>query len=413
MENSVLILGAAALQVPIIKYVKSKGYKVIVVSIPGDYPGFELADKCIYCDIRDVEGILASVTNDDIRAVLTDETDMAVPTVAELAKRLCVAGNNPAIANAYSNKYQMRQECLKAGVSVPCFFHASTIEEVKAKCDTLTFPVIMKPEDNQGSRGIYVVNDVNEIVPHFKEAVNFSKTGNVIFEEFFKGKEYVVEGFVCNGEYMNFGIGQRKYFDIKGTVIPSQTIFPSNLPQEFIDMLLEAERKIHSHLKPSFGMIHSEYLVNEDTHKYILVETALRGGGVYISSHLIPLYSGINNYDLLFGCALGNTVSLTEVEKTRKNKASAYICFTLPEGEIISVEGVEEVRNLSSVKICDIDDIIIGSNVKKMTNKTQRLGPIIVTASDRTAIEKEIRKIQNILKIEVRSTDGSLQNIIW
>ena len=413
MENSVLILGAAALQVPIIKYVKIKGYNVIVVSIPGHYPGFDLADKCVYCDIRDVEGILASVEDDDIKAVLTDETDMAVPTVAELAKRLGVAGNDPAVARAYSNKFQMRQECQKAGVSVPRFFHASTIEEVRLQGSNISYPAIMKPEDNQGSRGIYVVNSIDELLPHFEEAVNFSKTGNLIIEEFFKGKEYVVEGFVCNGEYLNFGIGQRKYFDIKGIVIPSQTIFPSNLQQDSIEMLMDAERKLHSHLKPSFGMIHSEYLVNEETHEYILVETALRGGGVYISSHLVPLYSGINNYDMLFGCALGNSVSLPEMEKTRHNAASAYICFTLPEGEIVSVEGVDAVRNLDSVKVCDMEDLKNGAYVKKMTNKTQRLGPIIVAASDRTAIEDEIYKIQNLLKIEVRATDGSLHNIIW
>lgn len=413
MENSVLILGAAALQVPIIKYVKSKGYNVIVVSIPGRYPGFDLADKCVYCDIRDVEGILVSVKDDEIKAVLTDETDMAVPTVAELANRLGVAGNDPEVARAYSNKFQMRQECLKAGVSVPRFFHASTLDEVRSQGDQISYPAIMKPEDNQGSRGIYVVNSIEDIIPHFEEAVNFSKTRNVIIEEFFKGKEYVVEGFVCNGEYLNFGIGQRKYFDIEGTVIPSQTIFPSNLQPESIEMLMEAERKLHSHLKPSFGMIHSEYLVNEDTHEYILVETALRGGGVYISSHLVPLYSGLDNYDMLFNCALGKSLSLSDCEKHRHNASSAYVCFSLPEGEIVSVEGVDEILNLSSVVQCDTDSLVVGSHVERMINKTQRLGPILLTGKDRNSIEKEIFKLKNTLRVVVRCIDGSLGGIIW
>ena len=413
MKNSVLILGAASLQVPIIKYVKSKGFNVIVVSIPGHYPGFELADKCIYCDIRDLDGILASIKDDEIEAVLTDETDIAVPTVAKVAKQLCLAGNDPVIAQVYSNKFKMRQECRKAGVSVPRFFHAFSREEVKYQSHNIKYPVIIKPEDNQGSRGVFCVNNLNELLAYFDEAIKYSKSGNVIVEEFFNGNEYVVEGFVYNGEYMNFGIGQRRYFNIEGTLIPCQTIFPSNLKKESIEILLDAERKLHAHLKPSFGMIHSEYLINEETNDYILVETALRGGGVYISSHLIPLYSGVNNYDMLLNCALGKDISLNDFKKSRKNAASAYICFTLPKGEIISVEGVDEVRKLPSVKVCDVDDLTIGTLTEKMVNKTQRLGPIIVTASNRSEIEKEIIKIQNIFNIKVRVEDGSIQNIIW
>ena len=94
MKNSVLILGAASLQVPIIKYVKSKGFNVIVVSIPGHYPGFELADKCIYCDIRDLDGILASIKDDEIEAVLTDETESFI------TKKLVSVVENTGIADA-------------------------------------------------------------------------------------------------------------------------------------------------------------------------------------------------------------------------------------------------------------------------------------------------------------------------
>lgn len=413
MGNSVLILGAAALQVPIIKYVKSKGYNVIVVSIPGPYPGFELSDKCVYCDIRDVDSILEAVKEDDIKAVLTDETDMAVPTVAELSKRLNLPGNDTDVALAYSNKFRMRQECEKAGVSIPKFFHASSKEEIEKKYDSISYPAIVKPEDNQGSRGIHIVRHREEVIESFEDAVRFSKTGHVIVEEYFQGNEFVVEGFVYNGQYLNFGIGERKYFDIEGLVIPSQTIFPCNLSSNLMDKLIDAERKLHAHLKPSFGMVHSEYLVNEQTNEYILVETALRGGGVYISSHLVPLYSGISNYDMLFNCALGKSISLSEIEKERHNAASAYVCFSLPEGEIVSVEGVADILQNPSVVHCDLASLKVGSHVEKMINKTQRLGPIILTGANRESIETEIEKLRHTLRIVVKVCDGSLRNIIW
>jgi carbamoyl-phosphate synthase large subunit len=413
MEKSVLILGAAALQVPIIKYVKERGYNVIVVSIPGNYPGFKLADKSVYCDVRDVDSIMEAIKDDQILAVLTDETDITVPTVALLADKLGLAGNDPHIAEIYANKFRMRQQCQKVGVSVPRFFHASTMEEVAAKYESISYPAIMKPEDNQGSRGIYILYSKEEIALHFAESINFSKTRNVIVEEYFKGKEVVVEGFVYNGQYLNFGIAERRYFDIDELLIPCQTIFPAIINDEMQRTLIQSECKLHASLKPSFGMIHSEYLINEDTNEYILVETALRGGGVYISSHLVPYYSGINNYELLFDAALGKTISLEEAELQRETAASGYVCFTLPEGEIISVEGVKELRNIPSVKVSDVEELQVGTHVGKMVNKTQRLGPIILKADNRETLEQEIIKIQNTLTIRVKSNAGLTSEIIW
>lgn len=413
MENSILILGAAALQVPLIKYVKNQGYNVIVVSIPGNYPGFSIADKCVYCDIRDVDSILNAVSNDEILAVLTDETDIAVPTVAILAEKLGIAGNDPKIAEIYANKYLMRQQCRAIGVSVPRFFHASTLNEIIANYDSIRYPAIMKPEDNQGSRGIYVINDKQEILSHFDESIKYSKTGYIIVEEFFKGKEVVVEGFVSNGEYMNFGIAERRYFDLEDVLIPCQTIFPAVVSDAIRNKLIHAERDLHSFLNPSFGMIHSEYLINEKTNEYILVETALRGGGVYISSHLIPYYTGIDNYKLLFNAALGKQISLGDAEKERNTAASAYVCFSLPAGEVISVNGVQEVHSNPSVKVCDIEDLREGSIVEKMINKTQRLGPIILVADNRELLETEIKKIQKTLNIKVKTSGGDEAEIIW
>ena len=130
--------------------------------------------------------------------------------------------------------------------------------------------------------------------------------------------------------------------------------------------------------------------INEEKMEYILVETALRGGGVYISSHLVPLHSGIDNYNMLFNCALGNSVPLQEIQEKRKNAACAYVCFTLPEGEVVSIEGVNEVKKLPSVRLFDIENLTIGSQVQKMVNKTQRLGPIIVSAPNKNTIDNNI-----------------------
>lgn len=410
MSDAILILGAAAVQIPLIRYIQARGFRTIVVSIPGNYPGFDIADRCVYCDIRDGQSILSQVTNEHIVAVLTDQTDLSVPTVADISQKLGLKANNVEVSRYYSNKFLMRQTCDKIGIENPRYRRLTSPLDAK---DWSVYPAVVKPEDNQGSRGVFLVNSYEQLLNVFAETSSFSTRGSVILEEYFAGDEVVVEGFVKEGEYLNWGIGDRRYFNLNKFFIPSQTIFPTNLNSRLIDKLLSVEKQLHAHLHPTFGMIHSEYLVNRETEEIRLVETALRGGGVYISSHLIPLYCGYNNYELLVDTALGKNITLSQVEKQLQKKASAYICFYLPEGEIVSIEGIETLQNMQGVCLVDLAHLKIGDHIETMRNKTQRLGPILVTAINREKIESLIHQVQNTLKIEVKCADGSIKNIQW
>ena len=160
-------------------------------------------------------------------------------------------------------------------------------------------------------------------------------------------------------------------------------------------------------------MIHSEYIVNTKTGEYILVETALRGGGVYISSHLVPLYTGFPNYNILFDCSIGKKINLSDVESAIKRQSSAYICFYLPIGKIIKVKGIADILHFTGVDKVDLNDLYVGKSINKMTNKTMRLGPIIVKGKNRSEVEAIIENIKVTLQITVEQPDGSLGEIIW
>lgn len=410
MKDAVLILGAANVQIPLIQFVQSKGYRAIVVSIPGDYPGFNIADRCIYCDVRDAKAILQEITNERVVAVMTDQTDLPVPTIAYLSKELGLAGNDVQTALIYTNKCMMREAINEIGLPNVRYYRAHNVDEVAQNWHI--YPAMIKPEDNQGSRGVYRVNNYDELRNAFDEVLSFSKSQHLIVEEFFEGREVVVEGFVKDGAYLNLGIGDRNYFDLENLFIPSQTIFPSNISQVEQNALLRFEQKLHAHLLPSFGMTHSEYLIN-DKGDIRLVETALRGGGVYISSHLIPLYTGVNNYEMLLNSASGKQISLSKVDKQMQRKASAYICFYLPEGKIESIKGIEELKQLKGVVKVDMHNVEVGAYAGAMVNKTHRLGPILVSADNRDEIDKIIKQVQRTLDIRVLCPDGYKRSIIW
>ena len=85
--KKVLIVGAGVGQVPFLKICRAKGYEVITVSIPGDYPGFKFADKIRFVDIRDKDAVLKVAVEEKVDAVLTDQNDIGTVTVAYVAER--------------------------------------------------------------------------------------------------------------------------------------------------------------------------------------------------------------------------------------------------------------------------------------------------------------------------------------
>ncbi|HAW15553.1 MAG TPA: hypothetical protein DCW41_02480, partial [Clostridiales bacterium] len=148
-----------------------------------------------------------------------------------------------------------------------------------------------------------------------------------IIEEFFVGHEIVCEGFIDDGKYYNLSFADRKYFDLKNEFVPCQTLFPSKVDRKILDKVIACEERMAAYVHPAFGIVHAEYLVNEQTGEIRVVESALRGGGVYISSHLIPLSTGIDINEVLLDKATGVPVDTKAVIESRNDKAAGYVCF--------------------------------------------------------------------------------------
>lgn len=177
--------------------------------------------------------------------------------------------------------------------------------------------------------------------------------------------------------------------------------------------MVEYETKLAAYSDPSFAIVHSEYLINLESGEIRVVESALRGGGVYISSDLIPMCSGIDINEVLLNKALGHDVDVDAVFAERQDRASAYICFYLPDGIVESISGADELKALPFVRRAYIDDIKIGQRTEKMTYKGARKGPILIQGENREDLEENIIMVQSLLDIKVRKDDGQTAGIVW
>lgn len=407
-----MVLGASSLQIPIIRMAQTMGYKVVVVSISGNYPGFDIAEKSYQVDVRDQEQILRIAKKEGISAVVTDQTDIPVQTVAYVAKMMGLPGIDPDCARYFTNKFEMRKKCKAAGVPVPNYALASSVSEAFHGADQIGFPLIVKPVDSQGSRGVKKVVHKDLLETAFLEALNHSSCGNVLLEENFEGQEVVIQGFCAHGRFHNLVVGDRKYFDLPDLFIPSQTLFPSILSQKHIRNLKEINEILVQTLNPDFGITHSEYLIDDDSGEIRLVETAIRGGGVYIASDLVPLACGININRILLEHALGISTDHIDLQSI-SNRASGYICFSLPEGKVNKIIGRNELENIPGIHNFFLEDIEIGSEIEAIKDKTMRFGPILIKDKNRAGLNGIIEKIKKTLFIETITPEGVPQGIIW
>ena len=409
MNNKLLVIGAGIGQVTIVKKAKKLGYHVTVVTIPGDWPAIPLADDVWYIDIYDRDQIVQKAEKEGITAVISDQNDLVMPTVAYVSEKLGIPGNTCEQVISYCNKNRFRDNCDLLGIPVPKHISVNSMD-FNASFFDCPLPWIVKPADSQSSIGVKRVDTFGELKNALRSALDYSKTHSAILEEFFLGRELVCEGYVDGGKYFNLGFADRKYFNLEKLMIPSQTLFPSAVSENIKNKVIECEKKMAAYVKPAFGITHSEYLYDEKTEEIRVVESALRGGGVFISSHLVPYSTGIDINDVILKKAIGINVDINAVFERKRMSAAGYVCFYLKDGTIHSIRGLEQINNMPYVKMVSFSGIEIG---KKTTYKGARKGPILVCADSRKELEQNILAVQNTLKIDVYSENGVIPGIVW
>jgi biotin carboxylase len=410
-DRRLMILGAGRDQVPIIQRAKQMGFQTLVMSIDGDYPGFSIADRSFRVDVLDKQQILAIAQREAIRGILTDQTQVAVPTVAYVAEQMGLPGIGYECALRFMDKYQMRQCAQQAGVPVPRHFRAASIQEARSYIRDLGFPLMVKPVDGTGSRGVSKVNNDDELEPKFLHALRFSRRGDVILERFFRGKEVLVCGFVSDFEIRHLVMGDRDHFNTPDLFIPGRNLFPSELGPELQQKIFDLDSRLIRCLGPRFGTTFSEWLINERTGEAQHVETDIQGGGAFISSDLVPLACGIDVNTLLIEIATGKQQVRID-DRQLRTRASGGVFFSLPEGTIRGVSGIEQLQSLPGVERSYLGNLQVGRQILSMKDKAGRCGPILISGPDRAALDHTIEQIQNTLTVEVETTSG-MRGIQW
>lgn len=406
MDN-ILVLGAGALQVPLIQTIQARGYNPVVVSLHNDEPGMLMVKDKVVGDFCDEEFTLQIAKDWNVIAVVTDQTDLPVRTIAYVCDHLGLPSIGYKTACLFTDKFLMREKCKEIGVKTIAYSLVDSLEEAKKFFIDLHHSAILKPINNQGSKGVYKVSSIEELEEKYAEAIRYARGQKILIEEFITGQELVIEALALDGKVTNLVCGDTHYFEIKDAFAAKDRIFPSMLDEEIVNKALNLNKKIVSGFGLSRGLTHGEYII--DGHDVYLIEIAARGGGVYISSDIIPLMTGFNTTSFIIDIATKSTVDTPFIEY--KKMCTCYIAFFLPEGVINEVKGVREIQSLPYVHHNNLDALYIGKHIGKNIDKTSRYF-LIMEASDRSELEERIELVHKLLQVNV-DNGFKTKGIVW
>ena len=375
----IIIIGAGLLQVPAIQIAQEMGLYTIVFDYNKDAHGMKIADYPMVVSTRDVDGSVRAARDlsqkMEINGVITVGTD-ASTTVAAVANALGLPGNRFEDAYAASNKIRMRERFKKNNVPQPNFFPVWNYDEAIDAYRHLNTPVVVKPADNMGARGVMKVSNENDILAAFNRAKSASPSGEVIIEEFMDGPELSIDMLIYNDEIYVTGVADR-IIEFPPFFIETGHIMPSALEKEKLDNAINVMKAGIKALNLKIGAAKGDIKVTKNG--AMVGEIAARLSGGFMSAYTYPLSTGVNLIKNAIEIALGNPPSDL---KPKWNKVSIEKAFLPGTGIIESIEGVENAKKVEGIKEVFIKTKA-GDILVTPTNNLEKAGNIIAVGNTR------------------------------
>ena len=188
-RRTLLFLGASVSQLAAIMHAREAGFRVVAVDGDPNAIAFAHADVGEIVDFTDVEQVAEVGAKQHVDGVLAISSDRAVAPAAAVAAALGLPGIGVDVAHGFTNKGEMRARLAYAGMPQPRSRVISSAAEIEAAFAALAPPVVLKPADSGGQRGIFLVDTVEAIRSHLPETLAVSRGGQAILEEYLDGIE--------------------------------------------------------------------------------------------------------------------------------------------------------------------------------------------------------------------------------
>lgn len=342
--KKILLLGGANTQIPSILTAKKMGYYTITCDYLPDNPGHKFADEYHNVSTTDKEAVLALARELQIDGILAYATDVAAATAAYVSEAMGFPTSPYKSVDILTNKDKFRAFLEENGFCTPRARGYSSVEEAKKDLENFKFPVMVKPVDSAGSKGVARMDDASQLEELVENALQYSRCKRFIIEEYVEKYRYQIagDGFSVDGKLV-FRCFANEHFSNKAAspYVPIGESFPYDMPKEVHEKVHAEIQRLLTLLDMKTQAYNFDIRIDKDYNVY-LMEVGPRNGGNMIAQ-VIEKATGIPFVEYMLKAAMGEDCSdLKMVEP--EGFWSCYILHTLKEGNFKRIQYTDEIK---------------------------------------------------------------------
>ncbi len=398
MQKRILFLGATQFQIPPIKYAKEQGHYVITCDYLPDNPGHKYGDEYHNVSTTDKEAVLELAKKLKVDGIVAYASDPAAPTQAYVGNKLGLPSNPYESVEILARKDLFRDFLAKHEFLVPESNSFYKLEEAYPWFEKLTKPVIVKPVDSSGSKGVSKIETADELEAAFNYALEFSREKKVVVEEFFVRDGYQVagDGFVVDGKLV-FRCWANEHFDkLCKNFVPIGESFPSIMSNFTQDQAHAETQRLLDLLGIKHGALNFDFHYNKDG-DFSFLELGPRNGGNLIPE-VIKYATGVDMVKYTVDSALGLDCSDLQMKNT-DGYYSSYILHAYESGEVKEVWYSDEIKNNIVEETVFIKP---GDQVNMFSGSNHTLGTMIMRFDSSEEMLEKMDNMEKYLKVVVK-----------
>ncbi len=401
MKKTLLVISGGIEALPGIRIAKKMGLRVVVSDIDPRAPGFAEADDVIHASTYDVAGTVQAAVQyhknvGPLHGVICIASDVPL-TVASVAEALGLPGIPVEVGRLAMDKLAMKIRFAEDGVPVPWFVQIGSINHLREIVRRSPFPLVLKPVDSRGARGVLRLTPSVDLDWAFGLARGHSPTGRVMVEEFLPGPQVSTESIVLDGTAYTSGFSDRNYEYLERYtphIIENGGELPSRLQEGRQDAVKRLVQRAVQSMGIRDGVVKGDIVVVGETP--YMIELAPRLSGGYFCTHEIPLNTGVEFVKQAIRLAMGERPDPSELlPRYQRGVAQRYL-FPNP-GRVTRVSGLDKASQHPGIALCEIR-VREGDIVAPINSHPGRAGVIIATAESRKeAIARATAAIRDIV----------------
>lgn len=393
MKSKILIAGGSHADIPIIKAAQNLGYFVVTSGNNKDDLGHQYSDEYFPADFSDKEAILELAVELEIVGICASANDFSALSCAYAAEKLGLKGHDSVhTSEIIHHKDKYRKFATENKVFTPQFQSFQNQQQVLDAINSFKFPVIVKPIDLTGGKGISVANNIDELKTATTKAFQYTRANKIVIEEYLDGSRHGFSTFLVNGKVKFHFLDDEHYHLNPYLVSAASTPSSIHTPSKTEEILIKEAEKIAKLLQLKDGIFHIQFILKNET-PYIVEICRRTPGDLYIK--LVEHATGINYPEWIVRGALG-----LDCSKIRQAPVEGYYtrhCI------MASKKGaIRDVLYDETIKNNVVDEFVWWKKGNNITDVlTHKCGIVFLKFTTFEEMINKTKKMQQLIKVDV------------